>query len=303
MSEPIPTRIRIVKPLLAPHVLLLVLSAGLSVSAAEPTHKDIVFASPEGHDLKLDLYLPEKTDTKPPLVVFIHGGSWQKGSYKNCSVAWLAEHGYAVASIGYRFSDLAIWPAQVHDCKGAIRWLRAHANEYGYDATRIGAIGTSAGGYLVAMLAVTGREANLEGDIGGNLDQNSKIQAVVDYFGPTDFVARSKNQPSKTEVEGSPVRQLLGGPVSKNLELAAKASPLNHVDAKDVPLLAIHGEKDKTVFIEHSRWFVEAHRAAGLEARLIVLPDSGHGGKEFFESPIREEVVTFLDRILKSTES
>lgn len=279
--------------------LFLVLSASLSATAAEPAFKDLVVASPDGHDLKLDLYLPEKPEAKPPLVVFIHGGSWQKGSYKNCSVAWLAEHGYAVASIGYRFSDVAVWPAQVHDCKGAIRWLRAHADEYGYEASRIGAIGSSAGGYLVAMLGVTGGEAELEGEVGGNLDRSSAVQAVVDYYGPTDFVARSKNQPSKTEVEGASVYELLGGPVSQNLELAAKASPLNHVDAKDVPLLAIHGERDKTVFIEHSRWFVEAHRAVGIEAGLVVLPESGHGGEEFYEPPVREKVVVFLDRILK----
>ena len=229
--------------------LLLALVGGLSATAAEPTHQDIVFASPEGHDLKLDLYLPTKMDPKPPLVVFIHGGGWRNGSFKNCSVPWLTESGYAVASIGYRLTDVATYPAQVQDCKGAIRWLRAHAGEFGYDATRIGAVGTSAGGYLVAMLGTTGGESDLEGDVGGNTDQSSAVQAVVDYYGPTDFVARSKNQPKKTEVEGSPVRLLLGGPVSEKTELARQASPLNHVDAKDAPLLAIHGEKDTTVFI------------------------------------------------------
>lgn len=280
--------------------LILILFAGLSLTAAEPTHKGLVFASPDGHDLKLDLYLPERPDTKPPLVVFVHGGGWRNGSYKDCPVPWLTEHGYAVASIGYRFSDVAIWPAQVHDCKSAVRWLRAHADNYGYDASRIGAVGTSAGGYLVAMLGVTGGGKEFEGEVGGNLDQSSAVQAVVDYYGPTDFVARSKNQPSKTEIEGSPVRLLLGGPVKENLELAKKASPLHHVDGRDVPLLAIHGENDKTVFIEHSRWFVEAHQKAGVEAELVVLPDSGHGGKEYFEAPIREKVVPFLDRILKT---
>ncbi|MCB1091541.1 MAG: alpha/beta hydrolase [Verrucomicrobiae bacterium] len=280
--------------------LLLALAGGLSATAAEPTHQDIVFASPGGHDLKLDLYLPAKMDPKPPLVVFIHGGGWRNGSFKNCSVPWLTESGYAVASIGYRLTDVATYPAQVQDCKGAIRWLRAHAGEFGYDATRIGAVGTSAGGYLVAMLGTTGGESDLEGDVGGNTDQSSAVQAVVDYYGPTDFVARSKNQPKKTEVEGSPVRLLLGGPVSEKTELARQASPLNHVDAKDAPLLAIHGEKDTTVFIEHSRWFVDAHQKAGVEANLIVLPESGHGGKEYFEPPIRKKVVAFLDRILRA---
>ena len=96
------------------------------------------------------------------------------------------------------------------------------------------------------------------------------------------------------------MRLLLGGPVSEKTELARQASPLNHVDAKDAPLLAIHGEKDKTVFIEHSRWFVDAHQKAGVEANLIVLPESGHGGKEYFEPPIRKKVVAFLDRILRA---
>ncbi|WP_231616132.1 alpha/beta hydrolase [Novipirellula artificiosorum] len=244
------------------------------------------------------MFLPEQSKN-PPLVVFIHGGGWNKNSYRDCKITWLTEHGFAVASVGYRLSQKAIFPAQIHDVKGAVRWLRAHAKDYGYDATRIGVVGTSAGGHLASLLGVSGGMEALEGDTGGNPDQSSRVHAVVDFYGPTDFILRSKNQPKKTEQEGGGVFHLLGGKASEKTDLARLASPVFHVSKDDPPLLALHGDKDTTVYLDQSERIVEEYGKAGLEATLITLPGAGHGRGPFFEGKNREKVVEFLNRHLR----
>jgi acetyl esterase/lipase len=258
-----------------------------------PPVRDVTFATPNSHALRLDLFLP-KDAKDPPLVVFIHGGGWRNNSYKRCLIPWLTEHGFAVASVGYRLSDQAKFPAQVHDCKAAVRWLRAHADQYGYNADRIGVAGTSAGGHLALMLGVTGGVDELEGDVGGNSDQSSRVQAVVDYYGPSDFLLRSQNQPSKTEKPDSPVRQLLGVAASKDKELAKLASPAFHVTQGDPPLLIVHGERDKTVFLDQSKRMVEEYGKAGLDVTLVVVPGAGHGGAAHFTPAYRKKVADFL---------
>jgi acetyl esterase/lipase len=285
-------------PLLSLALLLSLPVASPAAPAVAPTIADIVFAKVDDHELKLDLYLP-KDGKKPPLVVFIHGGGWKAGSYKNCSTSWLTERGFAVASISYRFSQVAVFPAQIHDCKGAVRWLRAHAAEYGYDTTRIGVAGTSAGGHLVLLLGTTGGTPEYEGTVGGNLDQSSAVQAVADYFGPSDFILRSENQPIKTEDPKSTVCQLLGGPVKKNLELARFASPAFQVTSGDAPLLIIHGDKDTTVHLDQSQRMVDVYRRAGLDVALQVVPGAGHGGIAHFTPPLRDLVASFFTKQLR----
>ncbi|MGE3806070.1 MAG: alpha/beta fold hydrolase [Gemmataceae bacterium] len=276
-------------------ILLVCLAMTGSAFSAEdaPPLRDVVFATVDGHELRLDLYLPKDTKN-PPLVVFIHGGGWRANSYKRCLTPWLTEHGFAVASIGYRLSDKAIFPAQIHDCKAGVRWLRAHAKEYGYDATRIGVAGTSAGGHLALLLGTTAGDEKLEGSVGGNLDQSSRVQAIVDFYGPSDFVLRAKNQPSRGDAPGSPVRLLLGEPPSKNLELAKSASPAYHVSKDDPPLLILHGDKDGKVLLDQSERMVAEYRKAGLSVTLEVLPGAGHGGAAFFTPEYRKKVASFL---------
>ena len=132
--------------------------------------RDITYATVDGKDLRLDLYMPEKTAaTQPPLIVWIHGGAWRQGNKNNNGLlVWAAAEGFAIASIQYRLSGEAKFPAQVHDAKGAIRWLRAHAHEYGYDARKIAVAGGSAGGHLAALVGTSGGVQALEGDVGGN---------------------------------------------------------------------------------------------------------------------------------------
>lgn len=276
--------------------LIACLSFVHQTTAAPPT-RDVVFASPDGHDLKLDLFLPDGVEN-PPLVVFIHGGGWKNGSYKRCLTPWLPDEGFALASISYRLSDVATFPAQIHDCKAAIRWLRARADEYGYDAKNIGVTGTSAGGYNVLMLGVTSGVEELEGTVGEHLDQSSAVQAVVDYYGPSDFVSRAKFQPHKTDQPEGGVYGLLGGPVLENLDLAKFASPITHITADDPPLMILHGEKDKTVLVRQGQIMADAYQSAGLEVTLKILPNAGHGGKSFFSGENRTAVVKFLkDRL------
>lgn len=279
--------------------MLTIVVAGLSspVDGAPPV-RDVVFATPDAHELRMDLFLPKGTDN-PPLVVFIHGGGWRNNSYKKCLTPWLTEYGFAVASVGYRLSDTAKFPAQVHDCKAAVRWLRAHAGEYGYNADRIGVAGTSAGGHLALMLGVTGGIDELEGEVGGNGEQSSRVQAVVDYFGPSDFVLRSQNQPSKTEKPDSPVRLLLGVAASKNKRLAMFASPAYHVTQDDPPLLILHGDHDTTVHLDQSERMVEEYRKLRLDVTLEVVPGAGHGGSAHFTQEYRKKVADFLRRHLK----
>jgi acetyl esterase/lipase len=286
--------------------MLLVLACPLITTTAAvvetPPLRDIVFAEVDSHKLRLDLFPPDGV-RNPPLVVFIHGGGWRNGSYKNCRVKWLTNHGYAVASIGYRLSDKATFPAQVFDCKAAVRWLRANADTYGYSADRIGVAGTSAGGHLALMLGVTGGVQELEGKVGGHLDQSSKVQAVVDYFGPADFVLRSERQPSRTDLPDSPVRLLLGGPVSEKLDLAKQASPALQVTAGDAPLLIIHGDEDQVVHLAQSKRIAEAYKKQGLDVAFEIVAGAGHGGNAHFTPKYQAKVVRFLDRHLKESKS
>lgn len=255
---------------------------------------DIVFAKPDGVELLLDLYLPSGVED-PPLVMHIHGGGWQGGDRKNCKASWVAAHGYAIASVEYRVSHEALFPAQIYDCKGALRWLRANEGKYGYDASRVIVTGTSAGGHLAALMATSGGVAELEGVTGGNLDQSSSVQGGIDYYGPSDFVKRSENQPSKTDEPKGGVYRLLGGPVQENLEAARQASPVTYITADDPPLLILHGAKDKTVFLDQSEILAADYKEAGLDAQLHVEPENGHGWKKPTEAE-RELVLSFLKK-------
>ena len=154
--------------------------------AAEPTvHRDIVYATTPQKNLLLDLYIPS-TSGPHPVLLYVHGGGWTSGSKDNPPTDRFVKRGYAVASISYRLSQEAIFPAQIHDCKAAVRWLRANAAKYALNTDRIVAWGGSAGGHLVALLATSGGVKELEGDL-GNPDQSSRIQGAINFFGPTDF--------------------------------------------------------------------------------------------------------------------
>lgn len=258
--------------------------------------------APGGHERhKLDIYTPENLPdgAKLPLVVWVHGGGWQNGSKEACPALWLVPRGYAVASINYRLSQHATYPAQIEDCKAALRWLRVNGAKHGADAERIGVWGASAGGHLVALLGVTGDMKDF--DQGENLQVSSAVQAVCDFFGPTDFLQMSKF-PSTIEHDSptSPESKLIGGAIQENKAKVARANPLTFVSQGDAPFLILHGDKDPLVPIHQSEMLEAALKQAGVEATLVKLEGAGHGGQPF-NLPEQQRIEAFFDRHLKRT--
>jgi acetyl esterase/lipase len=252
-----------------------------------------------GHERnRLDLYLPEKADGRLPLIVWIHGGGWQAGSKDGCPAMSFVAKGYAVASINYRLSQHAVFPAQIEDCKAAIRWLRANAAKYHIDPEQVGVWGASAGGHLVALLGTTAGAKELEGK-GGNANQSSRVQCVVDFFGPTDFVHWD---PDFNKAVYTMITNLLGGKANENAAKARAASPLFYADKDSAPLLIVHGDKDPLVPLNQSEALVEAMKKSGVEAKLVVIKNGGHGGPGFDTPENRKLIEEFFAKHLAKTE-
>ncbi len=229
---------------------------------------------------KLDLYLPARP--QGPLLVWIHGGGWRGGSKASPPGLALVKNGVTVASLEYRFSQDAVFPAQIEDCKAAIRWLRAHAAEYGYRSDMVATWGASAGGHLVALLGVTGQVKDF--DVGENLEQSSAVQCVIDWFGPADFPGYEENLPTEMVQKENPnsvLALLFGGPVSKKLELARRASPVNWVTKEAAPMLIMQGTKDPLVPLDQSERLYKKLKEAGANVTLDVIDGAGHGGPQF----------------------
>jgi len=283
--------------------LILTFVFGLGVAADEtPTlnvQKDIEYARVGEHRLLLDLYVPANVES-PPLVVWVHGGAWRSGTKKRMPLGFLVEHGFAVASIDYRLSPVARFPAQVHDCKAAIRFLRSKQSEFGFDGTKVGIAGSSAGGHLAALVGVTNSHNKLEGDIGAALDQSSDVQAIVDYYGPTNFLTILKQStPHGLGVRIPALQLLIGGQPDDKRDIAQLASPVFHIDAKDPPLLLLHGDQDPQVPINQSHELHGAYkRLSDLEANFEVVHGGAHGGKQFFDIDRKKLVTAFLKRQL-----
>lgn len=276
-------------------------SATTSELLAQPqersVQRDIEYAKAGDISLKLDLYI-NQSDERPPVVIYIHGGGWRAGNKSGCSVAWLADHGYAVASIAYRLTDKAIFPAQIHDCKAAVRWVRANADKYGYSADKVAVAGSSAGGMLAALLGTSGDVEALEGELGEHTDQSSRVDAVIDFYGATDFVLRSKTQPHRANEPGSVVALLLGGGADKRIAAAKLASAAYHVTPDDPPFLVFHGDEDNTVLLDQSERIRDVYTEAGLPIDLRILKGAGHGGKAFSSAENRAVVLEFLRKHL-----
>jgi len=258
-------------------------------------HRNLEYVKGGHERQRLDLYLPAKAVGPLPVIIWVHGGAWLTGSKEGGGPALpFLGKGYAVVSINYRLSQHAKFPAQIEDCKAAIRWLRANAKTYDLDPDRFGVWGASAGGHLVALLGTSGDVKDLEGDY-GTLDRSSRVQAVVDWFGPTDFtkMGGSHDQPD------SPEAKLLGGPVQENKDKAARANPITYVSKDDPPFLIMHGDRDTTVPLGQSELLLEALKKAGVDATFSPVKGAGHGGREFSSDENRKIVEKFFDRYLK----
>jgi len=188
----------------------------------------------------------------------------------------LLKDGYAIASVSYRLSQQAIFPAQIEDCKAAIRWLRAHAEQYKLDPKRFGAWGASAGGHLVALLGTAGDMQ--EWDNGEYQDYSSQVQAICDWFGPTDFL-RMNDVPGTMDHDApdSPESQLIGGAIQENEDKVAYANPITYITSDDPPFLIMHGKEDRTVIPQQSELLHQALQAADVESTLLIIKGTGHG--------------------------
>jgi acetyl esterase/lipase len=241
---------------------------------AGPLVPDVTYCTAGGVALTLDLFLAKPSYQGPrPLLVYVHGGGWTEGDKtwvdRIMSSGELALHGYTVAAVNYRLAPLHPWPAQVEDLKCAIRFLRAHAQEYNIDPSRIGVWGESAGGHLAAMLGVTGPGDGFEGGEGYS-EQSSRVQAVVDMFGPTDLVAMSTEAPQN----GLLGYMLLGRKPA--VEQLRSASPLTYASSDDPPFLLLHGEKDDLVPFSHSTAMRDSLTVAGVPATLVPVRNGSH---------------------------
>jgi len=266
----------------------------LGANPAPIAHTDLVYIP--GSKLKsqtLDLFLPGiASRQKVPVVVWIHGGGWQEGDKRPAPVADLIKKGIAVASINYRLSDEALYPAQIHDSKAAIRFLRANAKKYNLDPNKIGVWGMSAGGHLALLVGTTGGEPAFEGN-SGNKDQSSRVQAVCDWCGVSDMFLVSKKSWEKKD---SAYASLLGGKLESKRELAKTASPVLYVSKDDPPILIMHGDKDKTVTYKHSEELYKALQKAGVPSKLVTVKNGEH---YFFKPKELAQVADFFQEQLK----
>ena len=282
---------------------------GAQTSSLVPAAADVPYADLSDAQM-LDIYLPETGDGPFPLVIFVHGGAFKMGD-KAMSVSDfepLVAAGYAVASLNYRLSGEALFPAQIEDVKAAVRWLRANAEEYNLDPDRFASWGASAGGNLAAMLGVTGDVEDFDNPELGNAGVSSAVQATIDWFGPIDF-AQMDAQFAADDVcdasaeshsaADSPESLLLGAALADVPELVAAASPLSYVSEADPPFFIQHGTADCNVPPAQSQQLADALLPVVGEdnVTLMFLEGAGHGGTEFSSAENMALVIEFLNGV------
>ncbi|MBX3433266.1 MAG: alpha/beta hydrolase [Pirellulales bacterium] len=308
-------------PILAVCMLLLVGGRGVAQSVAEPVAQprwipdsveflgDVPYAGTDNPRQKLDLLLPRTESNDPlPVVVFIHGGAWLAGDKRadlRQALPYAESGQYAAASIGYRLSGEAKWPAQIHDCKAAIRWLRANAPQHRLDPQRIGVVGASAGGHLAAVLGTSGDVEAMEGTIGPHVDATSRVACVVDLFGPTDFLQMNRTALAGARFDhdgpDAPGALLIGGPIQDNKEKVAAANPMTYVTPDDAPFLIVHGTRDPLVPFNQSELLHQALRQVQATSTLITIEGAGLG--QGFPAEVRRMTRRFFDHHLRGVRS
>lgn len=274
---------------------ILLIGSFLGHSAEVQILHDVEYARVGDISLKLDLYIPlHKQGERLPLVVWVHGGAWASGDKADlCAPRELSDH-YIVASINYRLSQEAAFPAQIYDCKAAIRWLRANADQYDIDPNRIGAWGESSGGHLVSLLGTSGGVEKLEGDVGDYLDRSSEVQAVCDFCGPTDLALLYEGT-VKMDPRKNPILLLFRGIPTDQPDLLRESNPITYVSPDDPPFLIMHGDKDFLVPLVQSELLYTALQEGGVESTLRVIEGCGHCD---FPPEAYEEARKFFDKHL-----
>jgi acetyl esterase/lipase len=272
---------------------------GVAAVAAPVVEADIEYAVVGGEPLRLDLHKPSAA-AGAPLLVFLHGGGWENGTKAQMPLAPLVERGYVVASLDFHPASKAPFPGQVHEIKAAIRFLRANASRYGYDASRIGITGASSGAHLAALVGTTNGNADLEGALGAHTKESSAVQAIVSYFGASNLTTiLAQSTPFGLGIREPALKRLLGGLPKENEAAAKLASPVFHVDRTDPPLFLLHGDQDPQMPINQSHELQGAYEAQGLEAPFVVVHGAAHGGDAFYAPANVERVAAFLDAHLR----
>jgi acetyl esterase/lipase len=265
-------------------VLFILFLCVLSGSAQEISmqnirlEKDVVYAEVDGKQLKLDIAYPDNLLEPAPAIVDIPGGAWRSVRKSVEDAILYAKYGFIGVSITHRTSDIAIFPAAVHDCKTVIRWLRANANKYHINPDKIGVTGFSSGGHLAVLLGTSGGDKYLEGN-GGYPEYSSRVQAVVDHFGPTDFLRMNDVRLADFIdhfAPDSPESMFLGGPIRVRPELVRLANPITYIDPDDPPVLIGHGENDGMVIINQSELLYDALKKAGVQTEFIRVKNADH---------------------------
>lgn len=280
-------------------VLSLGLAAWAGPASSAPSQADIPYAmSAAGTPLKLDLYLPPAAGA--PLLVWLHGGAWENGNKSAMPLAPFVERGFAVASVDFSPASKARFPGQVHEIKAAIRFLRAEATRYGYDASRIAILGASSGAHLADVVGTSNGNAELEGTLGDHRDQSSDVHAIVSYFAATNLTTiLAQSTPFGLNIREPALQRLLGAPPQEAEALAKLASPVFQVDRNDPPLLLLHGDQDPQMPINQSHELEGAYERQGLQVDFIVVHGAAHGGDAFYSPENVERVATFLGAQLR----
>lgn len=286
----------------------LVICASVGLRAADELYiieKDVTYGKGADVELKLDIVRPrEESKEARPIIVFIHGGGWVGGKRQDFTpfVMAAAQRGYVAATISYRLTKEKgadgkpkhIFPAQIHDCKAAIRWIRANAAKYGADPDRIGVAGASAGGHLALLVGLADKNDKLEGK-GGHEEVSSRVQAVVNIFGVTEFETIYQ----KTDNGKGLVETFLGGKPEEVPQQYKAASPVTYITKDDPPVLTLHGAKDTLVPIQQAKILDHKMKAAGVRHEMIVFEEDGHGFGGVRMLKAMGDMFGFLDKELK----
>ncbi len=303
-------------------ILILLLCASIGASAQQrrrgpqppeitPTWADLDYVGDSLTGHKLDIFLPANPVGKAKVIVVIYGSGWRsdnaKGTGFNVVGKALLNSGFAVVSINHRSSGEAHYPAQIHDVKAAIRYIRAHAGQYGLDTSFIGITGYSSGGHLSSLCAATNGvrfarsgdvEINIEGDLGNYPDYSSRVDACVDWYGPLDMSTMADNC-SGFKPERSPEGQLLGGNPADMADMCNLMNPAYFLDAQDPDFLVIHGDADKTVSVCQSINFAQKLKMYDKLYDLVIVPDGGHGPKTMNKDTFTRMIEFFKQKAAK----
>lgn len=259
-------------------------------------HSNVAYANDTLQKHLLDIYLPAQAKSNIPLVIWVHGGAWMTNDkyadmgYMKNTLKGLIENGYALASIDYRFSTTAVFPAQMHDCNQAIAYLYKNAAKYNLDSERFALIGFSAGGHLASLIGLSNNN-DVKGFYVNEKKPPFKVKAVIDFYGPSDLIGLTGNVDIMKA--DNPLTLLLGAPPVKRPELAKFASPVTYIDRNDPPFLIIHGEKDQSVPYTQSVLLDSYLHLAGVKSELVIVPGAPHYGEMFDREDIRNKFFYF----------